>query len=99
METFNKLGYPLKVIGGGPDFNRIKAMAGSNVEILGKIDDGQVAELMARCKAFVFAADEDFGIVPVEAQAAGALLSHMAKAEYWKRSFQMLLGYFWTAEC
>ena len=72
VETFNRLGYPLKVIGGGPDFNRIKAMAGSNVEILGKIDDSQVAELMARCKAFVFAADEDFGIVPVEAQAAGA---------------------------
>ncbi|AWT37277.1 glycosyl transferase [Deinococcus actinosclerus] len=72
VETFNTLGYPLKVIGGGPDFNRIKTMAGSNVEILGKIDDRQVAELMARCKAFVFAADEDFGIVPVEAQAAGA---------------------------
>jgi glycosyltransferase involved in cell wall biosynthesis len=72
VETFTRLGKPLKVIGGGPDFEKVRALAGPTVELLGRQEDEIVADLMARCKAFVFAADEDFGIVPVEAQAAGA---------------------------
>jgi glycosyltransferase involved in cell wall biosynthesis len=72
VETCTRLGLPLKVIGSGPDFEKVKALAGPTVELLGRQDDKVVADLMARCKAFVFAADEDFGIVPVEAQAAGA---------------------------
>lgn len=72
VETFTRLGKPLKVIGGGPDFEKVRALAGPTVELLGRQEDEVVADLMARCKAFVFAADEDFGIVPVEAQAAGA---------------------------
>lgn len=72
VETFTRLGKPLVVIGGGPDFDKVKALAGPNVQLLGRQPDEVVADHMARCKAFVFAADEDFGIVPVEAQAAGA---------------------------
>lgn len=72
VETFSRLGKPLKVIGSGPDFDKVKAMAGPTVELLGRQGDAEVADLMSRCKALVFAADEDFGIVPVEAQAAGA---------------------------
>lgn len=72
VETFTRLDKPLMVIGAGPDFDKIKALAGSNVHLLGRQSDKVVADHMARCKAFVFAADEDFGIVPVEAQAAGA---------------------------
>ena len=72
VETFTRLGKPLVVIGAGPDFDKVKALAGPNVELLGRQSDEVVADYMARCKAFVFAADEDFGIVPVEAQAAGA---------------------------
>lgn len=72
VETFTRLGKPLKVIGSGPDFEKVRAIAGPTVELLGRQDDETVADLMSRCKAFVFAADEDFGIVPVEAQAAGA---------------------------
>ncbi|AZI42075.1 glycosyltransferase family 4 protein [Deinococcus psychrotolerans] len=72
VETFTKLGKPLVVIGGGPDFEKVKALAGPNIKLLGRLDDKEVADLMSRCKAFVFAADEDFGIIPVEAQAAGA---------------------------
>lgn len=72
VETFSRLDKPLVVIGSGPDFEKVKALAGPNVQLLGRQSDEVVAELMGRCKAFVFAADEDFGIVPVEAQAAGA---------------------------
>lgn len=72
VETFTQLDKPLVVIGGGPDFEKVKALAGPNVQLMGRQSDEVVANYMARCKAFVFAADEDFGIVPVEAQAAGA---------------------------
>ncbi|WP_407541326.1 glycosyltransferase [Deinococcus radiomollis] len=72
VDTFTRSGKPLIVIGGGPDFEKIKATAGPNVQLLGRQSDVEVADYMSRCKAFVFAADEDFGIVPVEAQAAGA---------------------------
>ena len=72
VDTFTRSGKPLIVIGAGPDFEKIRATAGPNVQLLGRQSDEAVAGYMSRCKAFVFAADEDFGIVPVEAQAAGA---------------------------
>lgn len=61
----------LVVIGDGPDFNKIKAKAGKNVTMLGYQQFETVKHYMQRAKAFVFAAEEDFGIVPVEAQACG----------------------------
>lgn len=72
VEAFTQLGLPLVVIGDGPDFNKVKRIAGPNVQLLGYQPDIVVKDYMERCKAFVFAADEDFGITPVEAQAAGA---------------------------
>ena len=61
----------LRVIGDGPEFARIKARAGANVRMLGHQTNAVVCEQMQRAKAFVFAAEEDFGIAPVEAQACG----------------------------
>lgn len=61
----------LVVIGSGPDFERVKLEAGSNVNILGYQDDSVMRDYFSRAKAFIFAAEEDFGIVPVEAQASG----------------------------
>lgn len=72
VSAFNRLGLPLVVIGNGPERSRIESLAGPNVHLLGHQPDDVVTDHMERCKAFVFAADEDFGIVPVEAQAAGA---------------------------
>lgn len=72
VETFARLGKPLVVIGDGPDRAKIEALAGPTVTMLGRQPDEVVANYMSRCRAFVFAADEDFGITPVEAQAAGA---------------------------
>ncbi|WP_197495701.1 glycosyltransferase family 4 protein [Acidihalobacter yilgarnensis] len=67
-------GRQLKVIGTGPEFDRIARLAAdhSNIELLGYQDGATLAALMGRARAFVFAAEEDFGITPVEAQAAGA---------------------------
>lgn len=61
----------LVVVGDGPEFDGIKARATANVEMLGYQPGEKVTELMRHAKAFVFAAEEDFGIVPVEAQACG----------------------------
>ncbi|MBE9563616.1 MAG: glycosyltransferase family 4 protein [Proteobacteria bacterium] len=61
----------LVVIGDGPDFDRVKERAGDNVEILGYQDDLVLREYLQNAKALVFAAEEDFGILPVEAQACG----------------------------
>lgn len=61
----------LVVIGDGPEHKKIKALAGPNVEILGYQPDSVMQEYIGRAKAFIFAAQEDFGILPVEAQACG----------------------------
>lgn len=72
-ETFTKL-FPnekLIIIGDGPDFKKISKSRGPNVEMLGFVDEVVKRETIAAAKAFIFAADEDFGIAPVEAQASG----------------------------
>lgn len=72
VQAFNKMpDKKLVVIGNGPDFNKIKSIAGSNVKILGYQPFEVLKDHMQRAKGFVFAAEEDFGITPVEAQACG----------------------------
>ena len=71
VSAFNKMKIPLVVVGDGPDIRKMRAMAGPNVHVLGRLSDEDVATQMARARAFVYAAEEDFGIVPVEAQACG----------------------------
>lgn len=72
VEAFSKMpDKKLVVIGDGPDFNKIKSKATSNIELLGYQSFEVLKDYMQRAKAFVFAAEEDFGITPVEAQACG----------------------------
>lgn len=72
VKAFNKLkDKKLIVAGVGPEFNRVKAIAGPNVSLVGFVSDAEMKELMSNAKAFVFAANEDFGIIPLEAQACG----------------------------
>tara|TARA_Y100000385_G_C13107340_1_gene649063 strand:+ start:1953 stop:3056 length:1104 start_codon:yes stop_codon:yes gene_type:complete len=61
----------LIVIGDGPEMKSIKTKATANVELLGHVDYLELIKYMQKAKAFVYAAEEDFGIVPVEAQACG----------------------------
>ncbi len=71
VQAFNQLGYPLVIIGDGPDFSLIRQLAKPNITLLGAQSDAVVEQYMAQAKAFVYAACEDFGIAPVEAQACG----------------------------
>lgn len=71
VEAFNKLGYPLKIIGEGQGSSHLRKNAGSNVQFLGRLPDNEVRSHYARCRAFVFPGEEDFGITPLEAQSMG----------------------------
>ncbi|AMO66992.1 glycosyltransferase family 4 protein [Zhongshania aliphaticivorans] len=73
VEAFNRMpDKKLIVIGGGPELQKITAMAKSNITVAGRLAFSQLKEHLARSKAFVYAAEEDFGIVLVEALASGA---------------------------
>ncbi len=72
VEAFSKMpDKKLIVIGDGPDFNKIKPKASKNVTLLGYQPFEVLKEHMQKAQAFIFAAEEDFGITPVEAQACG----------------------------
>ncbi len=71
IEAFNRLGEELTIIGDGPEFQRLKALAGENIKFIKYLDEKDLATAYASTKALVFAAEEDFGIIPVEVQAAG----------------------------
>ena len=72
VEAFNEMpDKKLVVIGDGPDFAKTKAIAGANIEMMGYQPFEVLKEKMQKARAFVFAAEEDFGITPVEAQACG----------------------------
>lgn len=71
VAAFSAMGKRLVIIGEGPDGPRLRAMAGPTVEFLGKITDEEVNHWVASCRALVFPGEEDFGIAPVEVQAAG----------------------------
>jgi glycosyltransferase involved in cell wall biosynthesis len=71
VQAATRLGVRLLVGGKGRDLERLQAMAGPTVEFLGYVPDDDLPDLMARCKAFLFPGLEDFGITPVQAQAAG----------------------------
>ena len=66
-----QLGVSLKIVGGGPDETRLRAMAGPTVEFLGTLDDEALRREYRRARATILPAEEDFGIVPVEALACG----------------------------
>jgi glycosyltransferase involved in cell wall biosynthesis len=72
VRACNATQLPLVVIGDGPERSRLEAMAGPTIRFLGRLPDPEVADWLERCRAYVNAGLEDFGIAPVEAMAAGA---------------------------
>jgi glycosyltransferase involved in cell wall biosynthesis len=71
IQACNLLGRELRIIGTGPEEVRLRAQAGKTIRFLGNVDDATLWEEYAHCRAFLFAADEDFGMAVVEAQACG----------------------------
>ncbi len=67
----NELALPLTVIGRGPEYSRLQSMAGPTITFMTNVTDEQLPLQLAKAEAFIFAAEEDFGMAPVEAMAAG----------------------------
>jgi len=75
IQAFNDLEEPLLIAGDGPERDRLEKLAQDNIEFLGFVDEAKKRHLLSSAKAFVFnGRDEDFGIAPVEALAAGTPL-------------------------
>jgi glycosyltransferase involved in cell wall biosynthesis len=71
IEAFNKLKRPLRIAGSGRDRERLEALAGPTIKFLGYVPDEELPTLLAKCRAFMFPGEEDFGIAPLQAMAAG----------------------------
>jgi glycosyltransferase involved in cell wall biosynthesis len=71
VEAFNRMKLPLRIVGSGPEYDRLKSRAGSTVTLTGWLSRDALKEEYARCRALIFPGEEDFGIVPVEAMASG----------------------------
>jgi glycosyltransferase involved in cell wall biosynthesis len=71
IEACNQLQRRLRIVGTGSEYKRLKALAGPTVEFLGRLDERSLRESYANCRALLFPGEEDFGIVPVEAQSHG----------------------------
>ena len=71
IEAFNWLGLPLVITGEGPEREKLEAKAMDNIQFLGYVDDSWRTHLMAKAKAVIVTALEDYGLVPIEANASG----------------------------
>ena len=71
VQAANRTGATLRVVGDGPLYAELKAMAGPSVSFLGNLSDAEVRAEYSRCQAFLFPGFEDFGLTPLEAMAAG----------------------------
>ena len=71
VRAYSRTGHPLKVAGAGTELEALKRQAAPNVEFAGRVPDEGIRELYRRCRFLVFPGEEDFGIVPLEAQACG----------------------------
>jgi len=71
IEACNRLGRPLRVVGDGAEYRRLRRLAGPSVKFLGFLPEAALREHYANCRAVLFPGEEDFGIVPVEAHSYG----------------------------
>jgi glycosyltransferase involved in cell wall biosynthesis len=71
VEAFTKTGRRLVVVGDGPDRRRLTELAGPSISFLGRQSDGEVSRLASQCQALIFPGEEDFGMAPLEINAAG----------------------------
>lgn len=69
--AYTQMGFPLKIVGTGTEFRRLRALAGPRIEFTGWLPDERIRDLYRHCRFLVFPGEEDFGLVPVEVQACG----------------------------
>ena len=71
VHVFNRLGWPLRIFGSGPELHRLQKIAKDNIEFLGRVSDEEKARLLSEAKAFIHPQVEDLGITPIESMASG----------------------------
>jgi len=79
IKTFNELNLPLKIIGSGPEKNRLQQQSGPNIEFLGWQSNEKIKTYYNQAQALIFPGEEDFGIVPLEALSCGCPVIAYAK--------------------
>lgn len=79
VRQFRTSGRRLRICGDGPEYRRLRALGGPNVEFLGRVGDAELREQYARCRAFLLPGEEDFGIAAVEALASGKPVIALAR--------------------
>lgn len=98
VEAFNSLNLPLKVVGTGELLAALKKTAKDNVEFIGTVTDTQLLRLYQGCKALIFAANEDFGMVPLEVQACGRPVIAFAKGGALETVIEGMTGTFFNEQ-
>jgi glycosyltransferase involved in cell wall biosynthesis len=99
VEAFNEMPEKkLIIIGDGPDFKKVKAIAEGNVTLMGYQPFDVLKDYLSRAKAFVFAAEEDFGLVPVEAQACGTPVIAFGKGGVTETVLENISGIFFKEQ-
>ena len=79
IAAFNRLGLPLKVVGTGPELRKLKSLAQNNIEFTGYVSDAELSNSLAGSRALIFPGEENFGMIPVEALAAGTPVIALGK--------------------
>lgn len=98
VEAFNKLRLPLTVAGDGPEARRLRRMAGPTIRFTGRVSDEEAARLFATCRALVVPSVEEFGIVAVEAQAAGRPVLAVQAGGTCETVVDGVTGQFWSGD-
>jgi len=98
VEAFNKLRLPLTVAGDGPEARRLRRMAGPTIKFTGRVSDEEAARLFATCRALVVPSVEEFGIVAVEAQAAGRPVLAVQAGGTCETVIDGVTGQFWSGD-
>src|SRR3954454_22629808 len=98
VEAFNRLRLPLTVAGDGPEARRLRRMAGPTITFTGRVSDDEAARLFATCRALVVPSVEEFGIVAVEAQAAGRPVLAIQAGGTVETVVDGVTGRFWSGD-
>ena len=94
VDAFTRLGWPLTVIGTGPEAARLRRRAGPSVRFLGWQDEAMLQQAYAHCRGFIFPGEEEFGIAPLEAMAAGRPVVAFARGALTETCVEGVTGLF-----
>jgi glycosyltransferase involved in cell wall biosynthesis len=98
VQACTRLRLPLKIFGDGRDRARLQAMAGPTITFLGRVSEAERRALFAGCRAFIFTGEEDFGIAPLEAMAAGRPVIAYAKGGALETVIEGVTGHFFNEQ-